>query len=89
MALAAGLTKSGFTARRIRTRAEVHLEKIGEGFKITRIHLTTEAEVPTLDRQGFRRQAEAAKQHCPVSVALAGVEILLDAELLGERAEAA
>ena len=89
MALSAGLTKAGFPPRRIQTRAEVQLDKVGEGFRITRIRLTTEAEVPKLDSQRFQQQAEAAKQHCPVSVALAGVQISLEARLLDERARAA
>src|SRR6476620_10913391 len=41
MALSAGLGKGGFTPTRIKTSAKVHLEKVGEGFKITRIQLTT------------------------------------------------
>lgn len=84
MALSAGLSKAGFTARRIHTTAKVHLERAGEGFKITRIELDTEAEVPRLDRQAFQQQTDAAKKTCPVSVALAGVEIALTARLVGE-----
>ncbi len=86
MALSAGLTKAGYTARRIHTSATVSLEKAGEGFKITRIQLETEAEVPRLDEQAFQQQAEAAKKNCPVSVALAGTEISLRARLIGEPA---
>ncbi len=86
MALSAGLTKAGYTARRIHTTAAVSLEKVGEGFKITRIQLQTEAEVPSLDEQAFQQQAEAAKKNCPVSVALAGTEISLRARLIGEPA---
>lgn len=83
MALSAGLTKAGFTATRIHTTARVHLEKVGENFKITRIQLQTEAEVPRLDQATFQEQAETAKKTCPVSVALAGVDISLSARLLG------
>jgi len=83
MALSAGLAKAGYTAKRIETKAEVHLEKVGEGFKITRIHLTTDAEVPNLAPQAFQEQAEKTKQTCPVSAALAGVAISLDARLKG------
>ena len=83
MALSAGLTKAGLTAKRIRTTAQVHLEKVGEGFKITRIQLDTEADVPKLDRTAFLEHAEAAKKNCPVSLALAGVDISLNARLLG------
>ena len=83
MALSAGLTKAGFTATRIHTTAKVHLEQVGEGFKITRIQLDTEAEVPKLDKRAFLEYAEGAKKNCPVSVALAGVDISLNARLLG------
>lgn len=79
MALSAGLTKAGFTAKRIHTTARVHLENVDGGFKITRIELDTDAEVPGLDEHGFREQAEAAKTNCPVSKALTGVEISLNA----------
>jgi osmotically inducible protein OsmC len=83
MALSAGLTKAGFTARRIHTTARVHLEKVGEGFKISRIQLDTEADVPQLDAKAFQEHAEGAKKNCPVSVALAGVDITLNARLVG------
>ena len=61
---------------------KAHLEKVGEGFQITRIHLTTEAEVPGIDEAEFQETAEGAKKNCPVSQALAGVEIVLDAKLV-------
>ncbi|MBA2354522.1 MAG: OsmC family peroxiredoxin, partial [Acidobacteria bacterium] len=46
MALSGGLTKAGITPTRISTEARVHLDKVGEGFGITKIELVTEAEVP-------------------------------------------
>lgn len=82
MALSAGLGKAGFTPTRIRTTAKVYLEKVGEGFKITRIHLATEAAIPNIDEATFRQQAEGAKAGCPVSQALAGAQIDLDAKLV-------
>ena len=82
MALSAGLGKAGFTPTRIRTTAKVHLEKVGEGFKITRIQLTTEAAIPNIDEATFKQQAEGAKKGCPVSQALAGSQIELDAKLV-------
>lgn len=83
MALSAGLGRAGFTPRRIRTEAKVHLEKVGDAFRITRIDLTTEAEVPQIDAGTFQEQAEAAKKGCPVSAALSGVQISLSARLSG------
>ena len=82
MALAAGLTKAGFSPRRISTTASVSLEKVGEAFKITTIELNTEAEVPGIAEGDFLEQAETAKKNCPVSQALAGTRISLNAKLL-------
>ncbi len=81
MALAAGLTRAGHAPTRIHTTARVHLDKVGEGFGITAIELETEGEVPGIDADTFRQQAEAAKENCPVSKALAGTRIDLKAEL--------
>jgi osmotically inducible protein OsmC len=82
MALAAGLTKAGFSPTRIATTAKVHLENPGAGFKITTIELETEAEIPGIDEQAFQEQAETAKKNCPVSQALAGTDIKLEAKLV-------
>ena len=82
MALSAGLGKAGFTPDRIQTTARVHLEKVGEGFKITRIELRTEAKIPGISREVFQEKAEAAKKGCPVSQALTGVDIRLEASLV-------
>jgi osmotically inducible protein OsmC len=83
MALSAGLGKSGFESNSVETSARAHLEKVGEGFKITRIELTTVADVPGIDEATFQEHATGAKENCPVSQALAGVEISLDAKLAG------
>ncbi len=83
MAFANILTKAGFKPKRVRTVAKVHLEKVGEGFKITHIDLNTEAEVPGIDKDVFLQNAEKAKTGCPVSQALGAVEIRLDAKLKG------
>ncbi|HTV01594.1 MAG TPA: OsmC family protein [Luteitalea sp.] len=82
MALSAGLGKSGFTPTRISSEAKVHLEKVGEGFGITKIDLITEAEVPGIDEATFLEHAEGAKKGCPVSKALSAVEIVLTAKLV-------
>jgi osmotically inducible protein OsmC len=82
MAFSAGLEKAGFKPRRVATKAKVHIEKVGEGFKITRIELDTEAAIPGIDEATFRQQAEGAKKGCPVSQALAGTEITLNAKLV-------
>ncbi|TAK07107.1 MAG: OsmC family peroxiredoxin [Candidatus Manganitrophaceae bacterium] len=82
MALSAGLGKNGFNPTRVHTVAKAHLEKVGEGFKITRIELNSEAQVPGIDKAKFNEIAEATKKGCPVSQALAGTEIILNAKLL-------
>jgi len=86
MALDAGLTKVGLKPTRISTTAQVSLEKVGEGFKITTIELNTEGEVPGIDEQTFLAQAESAKKNCPVSQALAGTDIKLNAKLVKSNA---
>jgi len=83
MALALFLGQAGYKPRRVHTVANVHLDKVGEGFKITRIDLNTEAEVPGIDNKTFLQHAENAKKNCPVSQALAGVEIRMNAKLAG------
>ena len=83
MALSAGLGRAGFQPKRVATSAKVHLEKVGEGFKITRIELDNESTVPGLDDAAFQEHARKAKEGCPVSQALAGVEISLNARLAG------
>lgn len=82
MALSAGLGKAGINATRISTEAKVNFEKVGEGFSITRIDLITEGEVPGIDEATFLEHAEAAKKGCPISRALASVEITLSAKLV-------
>lgn len=81
MALSSNLEKAGHPAKRITTTANVKLEMIGGGPKITSIELETEAEVPGMDEAAFQEQAEKTKMTCPVSVALAGTEIKLSAKL--------
>ena len=82
MALSGGLTKAGFTPERVETSAKAHLEKVGEGFKITRIQLACQATIPGIDDATFQEIAAGAKAGCPVSQALAGVDISLDATLV-------
>jgi len=84
MALSADLTAAGHPPDRIHTDATVHIEKIGEGFSITKIELVTEASVPGIDAAEFQRRAEGAKANCPVSKALGAVgNVTLQAKLVG------
>ena len=81
MFLAALLTKAGFPPTSIRTTANVHL---AEGPVINLIELTTEGVVPNVSESVFLEQAEAAKKGCPVSKALTGPEIKLNARLVAQ-----
>jgi lipoyl-dependent peroxiredoxin len=82
MALASDLTRAGFPPKNIHTTARVHIERVGEGWKITLIELETEVDVPGIDEAVFLKQATATSKGCPVSVALASVEIVLRAKLV-------
>jgi lipoyl-dependent peroxiredoxin len=83
MALSLALGEAGYEPESVETEATVQIEKAGEGFAINRIVLQTQARVPGIEEAEFQQQAEAAKQGCPVSQALAGVDsIELEAELL-------
>jgi len=82
MAFAFACEKAGVPTRSIDTTAAVRLAKDGEGFKIDRIALALEADVPGIDEAKFQELAKGAKQNCPLSKALAAVpEITLEAKL--------
>jgi lipoyl-dependent peroxiredoxin len=83
MAFANTLATSGHDPQWVETTARVHLEPADDGPSITRIELKTEAEVPGIEPGEFQQLAETAKANCPVSKALAGVDISLDASLAG------
>jgi osmotically inducible protein OsmC len=82
MALSGDLGLAGFTPKRIFTKAYVYLGRVEGKTRITRIHLESEAEVPDIGREEFMKIAEATKTGCPVSAALTGVEITLEAHLI-------
>ena len=83
MALSNGLAKAGHDPKSVHTEATVHLEKVGEGFEITRIDLVCHAEVPGISNEDFQQQASGAKENCPVSKLLRTAQISLDATLKG------
>jgi lipoyl-dependent peroxiredoxin len=79
MALSGGLAKAGNPPEQLSTSAAVTFVP---GTGITSVALSVRGRVPGIDRESFREAAEAAKDGCPVSKALAGVpEISIDAEL--------
>ncbi|MDR9417802.1 OsmC family protein [Gracilimonas sp.] len=79
MAFSNELDKAGFTPNSVETHAEVTID--GGAGAITTIKLTAKGNVPNIDEDKFQEIAEAAKNGCPVSKALAGVDIQLDATL--------
>ena len=81
MALSGQIAKLGGTPESVTTQAACTVEKVGQGFKITTIELRTRARVSDMDDAKFQEAAQNAKTGCPVSQALAGVDIKLDASL--------
>ena len=78
MALSHALAGNGTPPERVKTTASATFKP---GVGITGSHLNVNASVPGLDAETFQRLAEEAKQGCPVSAALAGIEITLEATL--------
>ena len=81
MALSAELGKAGFTPDSIETTAVVTLD-LHDKPTVTKIHLTTKAKIPGIDKAKFDEIAAGAKAGCPISRLLAAAEITLDATLL-------
>ncbi|AVT78216.1 peroxiredoxin [Rhodopseudomonas palustris] len=81
MALSLILGEAKLTAEQMETKADVTLEKQGDGFAITAIHLTLTAKIPGADDATFQDCAAKAKAGCPVSKLL-NTKITLDAKLV-------
>ena len=82
MALSHQLAQAGHPPTRIHTTAKVSFEKQTEGFAITKIELTTRVTLSGADQTKFEHIARATKESCPVSKALLGVTITIDAKLV-------
>ena len=82
MALSAGLERGGTPPTSVDTTAHCTIEKVGDGFKVTKMRLEVRAAVPNLDAAAFRKLAESTKDTCPISQVMKGnVPIELDAKL--------
>jgi len=81
MALANALSKEGFKVNSIRTEDKVHIEKLESGFTITKVEINTVGSVEGIDEETFRKFAEQTKTGCPVSKALTGPQMTLNASL--------
>lgn len=84
MALSHKLASAGFRPQRIRTVANVKLDKSVDGFAISAIELDTEGEVDGIDESRFEEFVEDTKKTCPVSKALAAVPITARFKLLSK-----
>jgi osmotically inducible protein OsmC len=82
MALSADLSNAGYIVDEVKTEATVSMEKGEAGFGITGVKLVTKARVRDIEMEEFAKLASGAKQNCPVSRALAAVDIQLEAHLL-------
>jgi len=82
MQLSAVIAEAGGTPQSLDVSANVSLgpDPAG-GFRLTGIALSVRGEVEGLDAAGFEKAAQEAKVSCPVSKALTGVDITVDAEL--------
>ena len=81
MALTLALEQAGATPKQVQTHADVLLEKQGEGFAITSITLECTASASGIDNNKFQSVADATKKGCPVSKALTGTKVILNAKL--------
>jgi lipoyl-dependent peroxiredoxin len=82
MALSLGLEKNGTPPTRIATDVACTIDKVGEGFKITKMHLAVRGKVPNVDAATFDKLAQATKDGCPVSQVFKGnVPMTLEARL--------
>jgi osmotically inducible protein OsmC len=82
MALSAQLDSVGNKPDELNTTAVVTMEKTEDGPTVTKIHLTTRAKVPNIERERFDELAKKAKEGCPISRLLKAAEITLDAQLV-------
>jgi osmotically inducible protein OsmC len=82
MALSGQLGGAGLKPESIRTTSVVTLEKVGDGFTVTKVHLEVTARVPGADQAAFDTAANAAKAGCPIS-RLLNAPITMEARLEG------
>jgi osmotically inducible protein OsmC len=81
MALSNMLAGAGFKVNSVKTEDKVHIDKVGDGFSITKIEIHCDANVDNIKESEFKKFAEDAKKGCPVSKALTGTELTLTSNL--------
>lgn len=82
MELSAALERNGTPGTKVETNAGCTVEKVADGFAITKMALTVKATVPKIDKPTFDRLVQEAKVGCLVSKALKAVDIQVQAELV-------
>jgi lipoyl-dependent peroxiredoxin len=83
MALSGGLEKNGTPPTSVDTTAQCTIEKVGDGFTVTKMRLDVRAAVPNIDAATFKKIADATKDGCPISRVMKGnVAIELQASLV-------
>jgi osmotically inducible protein OsmC len=82
MALSGQLSSVEMPPDTLETTAVVTMEKTDDGPTVTKIHLTTKAKVPNIEKKQFDELAKKAKEGCPISRLLKAAEITLDAQLV-------
>lgn len=82
MALSGDLAEDDYSPKSVTTNAYVQLETVDGDPAITTIVLKVDADVDDIDENTFMEYAEGAKKNCPVSKALAGVNIELDVDFM-------
>lgn len=75
------IEEEGGDPEEIKTSAKVSLEKKGDGFEITKIHLSTSVKAGNIDKDKLKELAKKAKEGCPVSKLFKGAEISLETEV--------
>ncbi len=82
MAFANTMAGKGYDPKSVETEAQVHLTLGEKGFYISSVHLVCQASVEGIDNDTFQALAEEAKKNCPVSKALAAIDISVEAKLV-------
>jgi len=80
MAFSAILGKAGFTPKSIKTDAAVSIDKVGDGFSITKIELNTVADIPGIDAGIFSKTRRSGQRRLPGIACIGGVNIILNAK---------
>lgn len=82
MALSADLEKAGFDPQQVKTSANANFNNASGKWTVEAMDLTVEAKIPGIDDSKFQEIANGTKSACPISRALIGVKINVNAKLV-------